>query len=396
MSDQSMESVLDKILAPISSIKIKGRGAGLDNLGNTCYLSSILQMLLHNKTLQQVLLSPKCKSLLLHNKQHPDLMITIRFLQLFIAYWSENKGGIREPLIYFKKAMSNHFNNIFLAGVQQDQHECLSYLLETLHSTLSQRKRVKIVGTNHSFIDQHENKALNNMCEDGHSPPTLGSTNKKGYAFISPISRKFVGQTLERTECQHCKYVSHKFGTFRSLEVKIPQKGTGIHEMITIDDCLKYVTSITQLDKDNLFKCDKCGHKTQALKRTSLWKLPENLIVYIVRHLSTYHNGRLETMKDDRMVYIPMLLDVKPYTCNRMNKTTFKLESIGCHIGVLSGGHCTARIKQGDKWREYDDSHIRSIDEGYLQGREGHVLMYTVTTTPPDSGAATGGGGDNH
>jgi ubiquitin C-terminal hydrolase len=93
---------------------------GLNNTGNTCYLNSALQMLLHNDDFCQTIRMNQL------NSQNLNTMTN------FINEYHTNPNSVITPHAV-KKFVGNH-NPIFAGNDQQDAAEFLIYLFETLNT----------------------------------------------------------------------------------------------------------------------------------------------------------------------------------------------------------------------------------------------------------------------
>jgi len=371
--DESIIDIISNIKQPnLESLDLSHNFRnGLPNLGNTCYLNSILQILMHTPELIHFFLSnDHCIKLLMLNNKYKDILIATKFTELFVSYWTQDEATLRKDLFFFKKTLGKHFAE-FAGSKQNDQHECIIYLLDILHQAFCMQKYVCFTGYNETAINKLEKDALSAYCSDlsGYVYPRPANT-----IYISPISELFVGQYHKRSECVNCHHISHRFETFKTLDVTIPKK----KENITLYDCLNHLTKITQLDKENMLECDNCKIKNRSRRRGMIWKLPKILIVYITRNLTMVKDGEFYQTKNPRQVDIPHVLDLSKYISNRFIKTNYKLNAIACHHGMPSFGHCTSYINFSDQWNMFDDNKVSSITVDYIQGPEAYLAFYRV------------------
>ena len=95
---------------------------GLNNVGNTCYLNSGLQMLIQNQDF--------CKLILDNQKKSENLKVMADFIQ---EYYTSSQRSVTPSDI---KKMVGNKNKIFRGNSQQDSAEFIVYLLDILHDDL--------------------------------------------------------------------------------------------------------------------------------------------------------------------------------------------------------------------------------------------------------------------
>ena len=248
-----------------------------------------------------VFLNPKALEVLKSHREYEKAVLAAKFYDLFIAYWSGNSAAIRKHLIYFKKVLAQHFQE-FQGSTQNDQMECLVFLLDAFHIGFSILRDYNISKhRDNNELDLLEHKALLNLTTEGlsyHPSPT-----PPGKICLSPITDCFLGQRHYRTECDKCGYISHRFEAFKLFETQIPLKKS--ESELTIYDCLDHTTGITQLAKTEQYTCDRCKKKNQSRRRVSIWRSPQYLIIGLIRNLSKIHDGEFHHMKDPRQVIYP-------------------------------------------------------------------------------------------
>ena len=131
------------------------------------------------------------------------------------------------------------------------------------------------------------------------------------------------------------------------------------------------------------YNCASCQCKRQAIKRVKIFKTPMVLFLHF-RRFRQLENGR--TIKDNRFVEIPRILDLNPYCdheiipeSNLTNK--YILKGISNHHGGMGGGHYTAdclSIIDNKTWYHFDDSSVSKYDGSDINTSNAYVLLYEM------------------
>jgi ubiquitin carboxyl-terminal hydrolase 8 len=338
---------------------------GLPNLGATCYLNSILQILCNIQELR-----PKRK---IHSS-NPDEDAN----KVCDGYEGWLKSHITEDLTdnsalsKFIKTFITYYSN-FGSGMQ-DQHEYLMLLLKIMHDCRATACIFKIQGTKKGPLDWLEEKALKNMRTDGMWTSFNNLTDKKDNGWNSSVFQTFTGQYHFQTTCSKCHYVSHRFEIFRSFEVEL-RGGPNLD----IEDCLRNVITPTQLDSDNCYECDRCKKQNQSIRKMGVWRLPAVLILVLKRFTAVYVDGNITVRKNTKTVTVPDALDMNPYmSYPNPSSSMYELFATANHIGTPQGGHCFSYIKSpAGKWYIADDNNIQEINkQGALSGADPYILFY--------------------
>eukprot|EP01147_Barroeca_monosierra_P007828 gene7828-663_t len=182
---------------------------GLSNLGNTCFLNSAVQCLVHASPLTEYFI--KHRHLLELNRTNPlghQGTIAIEYGRLVRRLWRSSGCVAPVKLRNVIQKFAPHF-----AGYQQhDSQEFLSFLLDGLHEDLNRVKTKPYVERQDS--NGRPDHVVAREAWDGHL-----LRNK------SVIVDIFQGLLKSRLKCNHCQTTSVAFDPFSFLSLPLPTEG---------------------------------------------------------------------------------------------------------------------------------------------------------------------------
>ena len=201
----------------ISSLRV----TGLQNIGNTCYMNSALQCLIHCESLSKYFLELDLAAV---PSKKVILSAYIRLIQDMCR-----KQSVISPN-ELKKAVSK--KNTYFAGYHQhDSQEFLSFLLASLHEELNE---------NPPNRDSRSSKSTADSESSEENWKRFKETNK------SVVSDLLFGQLKSTVTCQGCFHQSETFDNFNCLSLPIPQIFNDSIELkfvpIRLEDELKIIS----------------------------------------------------------------------------------------------------------------------------------------------------------
>jgi ubiquitin carboxyl-terminal hydrolase 8 len=387
---------------------------GLSNLGNTCYMNTILQCLSQTEELRTHFLSGefvqalkenisnKYKINITNDNQIKGFLSDSVSYQLYVVFhelWDSNNKTAYSPRDF--KTIAGNKIQMIRGTEQRDCHEFLANLLDTLNNELMKqniefkirdqpllreifRRTVETTRIiNSDFPNEVKQQAIDELklYKKEHEKESViwdscvywKNYAKSGYSIIT---KTFTGTTYTKITCPECKNNSIVFEPFVYLSVAIPKIVD-----VNINDCLDNHCNSEQLDNDNKWKCPDCKKDVNGIKMINLWKLPYVLIIQLKRFEKK--GKRLE--KIDTPVKFNDTLIVDKYV-NEMYRSalgerniTYKLYAIGNHSGTASGGHYYAYCKNSEqnKWYCYNDSNVSEIVKD-IDTQNAYILFYKL------------------
>ncbi|XP_015873161.1 ubiquitin carboxyl-terminal hydrolase 8 [Ziziphus jujuba] len=147
-------------------------------------------------------------------------------------------------------------------------------------------------------------------------------------------------------------------------------------ESVSLYKCLEAFLKEEPLGPEDMWYCPGCKQHRQASKKLDLWRLPEILVIHLKRFsYSRFWKNKLETYVDfpvDNFDLSNYIAHRNGQSCNR-----YMLYAISNHYGSMGGGHYTAFVHHGgDRWYDFDDSHVSPINQEKIKSAAAYVLFY--------------------
>ncbi|KAM1154996.1 hypothetical protein EV1_025712 [Malus domestica] len=303
-------------------------GAGLRNMGNTCYLNSVLQCLTYTEPLAAYLQSGKHR-----NSCHIAGFCALCAIQKHVSLALQSTGRILVPkdLVINLQCISRTFTK----SRQEDAHEYMVNLLESMHK----------------------------CCLPSGVPSESPSAYEK-----SLVHKIFGGRLQSQVKCMQCSYCSNKFDPFLDLSLEI-------FNADSLQKALGNFTAAEQLDGgERQYQCQRCNQKVRALKQMTVQKPPYVLTIHLKR-FRAHDPGR----KIDRHVKFGPTLDLKPFVSGSYEgDLKYTLYGVLVHCGATTySGHyyCYVRTSSG-MWYSLDDNQVYQVSERTVLEQKAYMLFY--------------------
>ncbi|PWA90113.1 peptidase C19, ubiquitin carboxyl-terminal hydrolase [Artemisia annua] len=261
--------------------------AGLQNLGNTCFMNSALQCLVHTPPLVDYFLQDYTEEI---NKQNPLGMhgeLAIAFGELLRKLWSSGKSAV--PPRAFKGKLAR-FAPQFSGYNQHDSQELLAFLLDGLHEDLNRVKQKPYFETKDS--DDRPDEEVANEFWSYHKA--------RNDSIVVDVCQ---GQYKSTLVCPVCHKISITFDPFMYLSLPLPSTAT---RSMTVTVFYGDGSSLPMPFTVNVIKHGCCKDLYQALGTACCVGSDETLILAEAYDYQIYRyfdsNDSLHSIKDDECI----------------------------------------------------------------------------------------------
>jgi len=249
-----------------------------------------------------------------------------------------------------KRMLSAH-NPFFGNMNQQDCHECIVNLLDTIHEV--------------SKVDLSDTR-LDTFIKDNKSQSKDADKQLKDMLKFGGVSLSgclFLGQIRSSLVCMNCGHQRNNFDITNNISLSLSENPENV------TDLLAGYSTPELLEMDNAVECDKCKIRTPHEKTLSIWRYPEILVIHLKRYTQTpngsYRRNNVNIDFNRELVF---------------GEKGYFLHSVVNHFGTTPmGGHYTCVIRHngdGYDWVQIDDSTIHKSDEKGFVTPAAYILVY--------------------
>ncbi|XP_035011066.1 ubiquitin carboxyl-terminal hydrolase 2a isoform X2 [Hippoglossus stenolepis] len=332
---------------------------GLKNLGNTCFMNSILQCLSNTHSLRDYCLHNSHRRDL-NNNSRTNTALMEEFAKLLQTMWTSSSSEAVSPSEF--KTQIQRYAPRFVGYNQQDAQEFLRFLLDGLHNEVN-RVTVRPRGTAEDFDHLQDEEKGKKMW------------SKYLEREDSKIVDLFVGQLKSSLTCSHCGFCSTVFDPFWDLSLPIA-KGYG---EVSLMDCMRLFTKEDVLDGDEKPTCYRCKTRRRCTKKFTIQKFPKILVLHLKRFSEARRTSKLSTF-----VNFPMKdLDLREFASENSINAVYNLYAVSNHSGTTMGGHYTAycRNPNSGEWYTFNDSRVTPMSSSQVRSSDAYVLFYELASS---------------
>ncbi|WCJ30411.1 Ubiquitin carboxyl-terminal hydrolase 22 [Euphorbia peplus] len=337
---------------------------GLNNLGSTCFMNSVLQALIHAPPFRNYFLSDRHDRDACRKRSSDRLCLACNIDVIFSAVYS----GDRTPYspAQFLYSWWQHSANL-ASYEQQDAHEFFISVLDGIH----------------------EKETLNKDSSD----------------CQCIAHRVFSGMLRSDVTCMTCGFTSTTYDPFLDISLDIDTRNLSSENVAnksarpnentsrsTLSACLDLFTRPEKLGSDQKLYCQNCREKQDSVKQMSVKRLPLVLSLHIKRF--EHSTIRKMSRKLDYHLQFPFSLDMSSYLSSsivrsRFGNRIFAFESdetdasaefeifaVITHSGMLESGHYVTYIRLRNQWYKCDDAWITEVDEAVVRASQCYMIFY--------------------
>ncbi|XP_059661342.1 ubiquitin carboxyl-terminal hydrolase 25 [Cornus florida] len=329
-----------------------GPPLGLKNLGNTCYLNSVLQCLTYTPPLANFCLknqhSSFCDSVTESDRKRdcPFCILEKRIARsLTIDVSLDTPSKINSCLRIF----AEHFR----FGRQEDAHEFLRYVIDACHNTCLRLKK----------LQQQRRKVANGSGGGG-----------EGLSGSTVVKEIFGGALQSQVKCLSCGSESNKVDEIMDISLDV------VHSS-SLKESLHKFFQPEVLDGNNKYKCENCKKLVTARKQMSILQAPNVLVIQLKRFDGIY-GGKI-----DKAIAFEEVLVLSSYICKASQDPHPEYNLFGTivHSGYSpDSGHYYAYIKDAmSRWYCCNDSCVSLSTIQDVLSEKVYILFFSRTKQRP-------------
>ena len=250
----------------------------MDNLGNTCYLNSIIQTFANIELFKKFLLNNTYLDFFMHKMDliQSDLKIKLhklydspiyQFYRLINTIYtgSVDSESLKPTTLRKKLGLKN---SMFKSSQQQDAQEAFTILIEMMHMEIAQNvsdttQNVSDTAQNVSDTTQNVFDTAQNVSDITNPDPLQKACINFWSKEYSPLYEIFHGMYLNTRICTECNYISTEYNPNLFLGLDIPVKRLDksdekVFNNFNITDYININCKINSISIDSKVKEEMC------------------------------------------------------------------------------------------------------------------------------------------
>lgn len=384
----------------------EGRLIGVPNMGNSCYIGSVLQGLFRVSGFRQAVEAEET------GKKSPICGI---LKSAFEALESGDVGEAGEAVVELRRVVGG---GRFEGVEQQDADEFLAALLADLGEETGRKgEEAKEKGETKGGKGTKGKKSKKGGKEEegtkgegDQGPKTMeevliGLSEWRERRGNEGVAKEFEGEQMTELSCESCGARTCSLQPFGGLPVepgggeyvesrggkskKVKSKGGKSKEgkggvRVSLPDLASFHFSEEAIED---FRCEGCGSLGSVVKQQKILRFPRALLVTIKRFRAFPEPHKL----DSAVEFDPQGLDLSDFRVSPKDKNLrkivdpcggkYKLAAVVEHFGSLDNGHYICRANDSQKgWTLFDDHRVSGFGEKQLESSQKsvYILFYEI------------------
>lgn len=326
-----------QILRELPLDTFTSKKVGLDNLGNTCYMNSVLQALFMTKAFRNEVMLKNLNCQLYSELQ--KLFLLLQFSKRNSLCPNDILRLSMPPgLIEGNQFDSSEFLEFFLDELHVQQIILINSTKESSENEGHKHDSSEFLGYQQNTLHELEKKVTNS---------DEGSNKFEGSTTVLPtiVQHSFGGRTMTVSRCGECSSSSERADHFRELQLSFPNHS----DNQSVQTLLDYFLQPEKLNGDNQYHCVICSRLTDGDKVTKIVEAPSILIITLKQfkydHTSHQFTKLLQTVTLDDYLTI--------------DKYRYQLYAAIIHCGSSAiSGHFYTFAKDKTQWYKFNDSFV--------------------------------------
>lgn len=322
---------------------------GLNNLGNTCFMNSILQALVHIPQFKEHFLGHKDVCKFRKRRKTAETKGEVSCLacdldKVFTAIYSGDQNPYSPAEFLYRWWQ----HSPTLAGYkQQDAHEFFISVLDKIHENEKPYKFSKAIGD-----------------------------------CLCIAHKVFTGILKSDVTCTKCGFTSSTYDPCIDISLDF-EPIIETTTAPTLTRCLDHFTRPEKLGSDQKLYCQNCQlNQEDWTKQMSIQKLPTVLCLHVKRfEHSMIHEA---SKKINQYLKFPFTLQLKQYMSSSssiepeggVSDTEYELFSIVSHIGRMNSGHYVMYIRLRGEWYLCNDAWVVKVSEKVVKNSQAYMMYY--------------------
>ena len=337
---------------------------GLQNIGATCFMNSILQCLSQTKDLTNYFLDQQHWDEINNNnialRDKNELQLTPAYLQLLINLWGKNNQiKYYEPRNFMN--IVENMNPLFKLGQAGDSKDFIIFLLEQFHNELKKSLINNNSENNSDQVNQYDQKE------------TLSSFFKDFQKQTSIISDIFFGIEENTSICLYCQNnfesqgknlpILYNYQIFNVLifplddvrKMRNPNIWPNTNE-VSLEDCFDYNQRTVCYTGNNRLYCKICHQNWDTNYTSKIYSCPNVLVLVLNRGKNNMFNVKLNFEET---------INITKYVSLKEGQVIYNLVGVVTHLGESGpNAHFIAFCKSpiNLKWYKYNDAFVNPVE----------------------------------